>query len=129
MEVSLSTMESALSTKEQLLTAATSLLDKGGPAAVTLRAVGDAIGMSQTAPYRHFRDKHDLLGAVARESLREVSEVLEGAMRRANSPLEAIMLAVRENFEFARRFPLRNRLLFRNGVGDAGYGQIAAHAA
>jgi AcrR family transcriptional regulator len=68
--------------------------------------------VSQTAPYRHFRDKHDLLEAIARESFNEVSEILSNAMRRANSPLGALRLAVREYLDLARRFPLRHRLLF-----------------
>src|SRR5271166_2437841 len=38
-------METTLSTKEQLLVVASNLIDKGGPSAVTLRAVGDAIGL------------------------------------------------------------------------------------
>ncbi len=105
-------MEATLSTKEQLLAAATGLLDKGGPGAVTLRAVGDAIGVSQTAPYRHFRDKRDLLEAVARQTFSEVTEILEGAMRHANSPLDALVLAIREYLEHARGYPLRHRLLF-----------------
>jgi AcrR family transcriptional regulator len=111
-------MHMTLSTKEQLLVAATNLLDKGGPSAVTLRAVGDAIGVSQTAPYRHFRDKRDLLEAVARDSFREVSEILDGAMSRANSPVEALMLAARKYFELARRYPMRHRLLF--DIGEHG---------
>ena len=105
-------MEINLSTKEQLVIAATSLLGKGGPGAVTLRAVGDAIGVSQTAPYRHFKDKRDLMEAVARGSFRQVSEILEEAVRSANSPLEALTFGVREYFVFARRYPLRYRLLF-----------------
>ncbi len=105
-------MEMNLSTKEQLVVAATNLLDKGGPGAVTLRAVGDAIGMSQSAPYRHFKDKRDLMEAVARESFRQVAEILEKAMRSAGSPLQALTLAVREYFVLSRRYPLRHRLLF-----------------
>jgi AcrR family transcriptional regulator len=105
-------METSLSTKQQLLNAATNLLDRGGPGAVTLRAVGDKIGVSQTAPYRHFKDKRDLLEAVARESFNEVSEILGAATRQANSPLSALRLAVREYFDLARRYPLRHRLLF-----------------
>ena len=111
-------METTLTTKEQLLLAATALLDKGGPSAVTLRAVGDAIGVSQTAPYRHFRDKRDLLEAVARESFREVSEILEDATSCASSPLDALMLAVCEYFALARRYPMRHRLLF--DIGEHG---------
>jgi AcrR family transcriptional regulator len=79
---------------------------------VTLRAVGDKIGVSQTAPYRHFKDKRDLLEAVARVSFNEVSEILGNATRQADSPLAAFRLAVREYFELARRYPLRHRLLF-----------------
>lgn len=105
-------METSLSTKQQLLIAATSLIDQGGPGAVTLRAVGDKIGVSQTAPYRHFKDKRNLLEAVARESFNEVSEILGAATRRANSPLAALRLAVRQYFDLARRYPLRHRLLF-----------------
>jgi AcrR family transcriptional regulator len=105
-------MDTNLSTKEQLVVAATELLDKGGPGAVTLRAVGDAIGVSQTAPYRHFKDRRSLMEAVARESFRQVAEVLEGAMRSANSPLDAVIICVREYFVLARRYPLRHRLLF-----------------
>ena len=105
-------METTLSTKQQLLIAATDLLDQGGPGAVTLRAVGDKIGVSQTAPYRHFKDKRDLLEAIARETFNEVSEILANAIRRANSPLGALRLAVREYLDLARQYPLRHRLLF-----------------
>ena len=120
-------METTLSTKQQLLIAATSLLDQGGPGAVTLRAVGDKVGVSQTAPYRHFKDKRDLLEAVARESFNEVSEILDGATRRANSPLGALRLAVREYLELARRYPLRHRLLF--DLSEEGGLQAEARAA
>jgi AcrR family transcriptional regulator len=111
-------MEATSTTKQQLLAAATSLLDQGGPAAVTLRAVGDKVGVSQTAPYRHFKDKHDLLEAVARETFNEVSEMLVNSMRRANSPLGALRIAMREYLDLARRNPLRHRLMFE--IGEEG---------
>ena len=79
---------------------------------MTLRAVGDKVGVSQTAPYRHFRDKRDLLEAIARESFNEVSEILRKALRKTNSPLGALRLAVEEYLDLARRYPLRHRLLF-----------------
>ncbi|MBV2364432.1 TetR/AcrR family transcriptional regulator [Streptomonospora sp. NEAU-YY374] len=41
------------------------MLAAGGPEAVTMRGVGERVGVSRTAPYRHFRDKEDLLRAVA----------------------------------------------------------------
>ncbi len=47
-----------------------------------------------------------------------MSEILGAAMRRANSPLGALRLAIREYFGLARRFPLRHRLLF--DIGEDG---------
>ena len=54
-----------MNTSERLVTAAAELLDAGGEAAVTLRAVGSAIGVSHNAPYKHFVSRDDLLAAVA----------------------------------------------------------------
>lgn len=52
-------IEQALRTIEQL-----------GVEGLTLRAVGDALGVSRTALYRHFADKQALIAAVAREGFR-----------------------------------------------------------
>ncbi|NIH53575.1 TetR/AcrR family transcriptional regulator [Lysinibacter cavernae] len=62
-------MEQAVGTRDLLLAAASNLLTERGPDSVTLRQVGAAVGVSRTAPYRHFRDKDDLLSAVAAENL------------------------------------------------------------
>ncbi|GAA1975712.1 TetR/AcrR family transcriptional regulator [Isoptericola halotolerans] len=59
--------ETAAATRRALLDAAGSLLDSGGPDAVTLRAVGAAAGVSRGAPYGHFSTKDELLTAVAAE--------------------------------------------------------------
>lgn len=66
-------------TRRALIAVAGELLARGGPANVTLRAVGAAAGVSRTAPYRHFRDKDDLLSTVAAENL----AFLKAEMQRA----------------------------------------------
>lgn len=60
-------------TRERLIEAAAELLDRGGRAAVTLREVGRAAGISHNAPYRHFVDKDDLLAAVAARELERLT--------------------------------------------------------
>src|SRR5260370_40371186 len=59
----------ALNPRDALISAAARLLDQGGPAAVTLRAVAKAVGVSHNAPYKHFHDKEDLLAAIAAREL------------------------------------------------------------
>ncbi len=87
------------------------LLDTGGPGAVTLRAVGDAAGISQSAPYRHYEDKRALLEAMVRANLDYFKAALEKAERDAPSQFRALDQLVRAYFEFARRFPVRYRFL------------------
>jgi AcrR family transcriptional regulator len=60
-------------TRAAIVAAAGSLLELGGPEAVTLRSVGADAGVSRSAPYRHFGDKADLLRALAVQSLTELA--------------------------------------------------------
>lgn len=56
-------------TEEILLRAAEALLERGGPAAVTTRAVCDAAKVKAPTLYHHFGDKDGLLNAVAEKGL------------------------------------------------------------
>jgi AcrR family transcriptional regulator len=46
-----------VTTGRRLIIAAIALLDSGGEGAVTLRAVGNASGISHNAPYKHFESR------------------------------------------------------------------------
>src|SRR6266702_4455466 len=50
-----------------LVQAARRILENEGPAALSLRAVAREAGVSPAAPYHHFKDKGELLEAVAGE--------------------------------------------------------------
>lgn len=63
----------AAPTRAAILAAAATLLESGGPDAVTLRSVGDAAGVSRSAPYRHYPDKAALLRALAARTLTELA--------------------------------------------------------
>ena len=96
----------AESRRDSLIEAAALLLDQGGPAAVTLREVGKAAGVSHNAPYKHFASKEDLLAAVAiRELARPAPAVDAGAF-------EQLWAAMRLYVRWALRFPERFRLSF-----------------
>jgi AcrR family transcriptional regulator len=86
--------------------AAARLLDEGGPEAVTLRAVAQAVGISHNA-LPAFRDKRALLTAVARAGFRELGSSLCAGVRNGGSPLAALKLVVCLYFDF-RAPPLRS---------------------
>lgn len=51
--------------RAELLETAVGQLEQLGVEALSLRALARSIGVSQTAPYRHFNDKGELLAAIA----------------------------------------------------------------
>ena len=65
--------------RRALLLEAVRTIQADGAAALTLRGVGDRLGVSRTALYRHFADKQALLGEVAAEGFR----MLRAALREA----------------------------------------------
>jgi AcrR family transcriptional regulator len=101
-----------ISTKEQLIRAATRLLDEGGPNAVTVQTVGDALGLSRTAIYRHFNDKQNLIDAVTERTFGEMEAAFTEAAAAEDAPVAALERVIREYLAFARRFPSRYRLQF-----------------
>jgi AcrR family transcriptional regulator len=62
-----------------LLEAALRTIQTDGVEQLTLRGVGEALGVSRTALYRHFSDKQALLAAVGREGFRMLRLALAGA--------------------------------------------------
>jgi AcrR family transcriptional regulator len=97
-----------MSTRDDLVLAAARLLDQGGPAAVTLRAVGQQVGLSHNAPYKHFADKEDLLAAVASRELRRPGP----AIRPGDDPAAALKARAKAYVRWALRYPARFKLVF-----------------
>jgi AcrR family transcriptional regulator len=62
------------------------LLESEGPSALSLRAVAREAGVSPAAPYHHFKDKAELLDAVAQEGW----EMLEQAMAQAKASVAGL---------------------------------------
>lgn len=92
-------------TRSRLLRVAREIVEKDGLAAVTLRAVGAAAGVSRGAPYRHFTDKSDLLAAVAAQALQTLAATVDGAARDTTDPVTRIDQALRAYVETALRSP------------------------
>ncbi len=99
-------------TSDQLITAAARLLDDGGQEAVTLRAVGELVGVSHNAPYRHFNGRSSLLAAVARRDFIALRAAFEHHGDKCQVAETALGGAVTELISYALNHPARYRLLF-----------------
>ena len=62
--------------RDALVRAGVALLRKGGPQNLSLRAVAQEAGVSRAAPYHHFKDKRELLCAIAEQGFRQFVGVL-----------------------------------------------------
>jgi AcrR family transcriptional regulator len=76
--------------RRALIDAARRILEAEGPSALSLRAVAREAGVSPAAPYHHFKDKTELLEAVAQEGWEMLDEVIARAKAEAASPDEAL---------------------------------------
>jgi len=96
-----------------LVEAAQGLLETEGAAALSLRRVAKEAGVSHTAPYRHFRDKHALLEAVAASGFRALEARLAVIADRAPSDSRRqILLACRAYVAETMAYPARTHLMF-----------------
>ncbi|HEX6859609.1 MAG TPA: TetR/AcrR family transcriptional regulator [Caulobacteraceae bacterium] len=75
-----------------LVDAARRILEADGPTALSLRAVAREAGVSPAAPYHHFKDKAELLDAVALEGWEALGEALAEARKQAAGS-DAIIVA------------------------------------
>lgn len=66
--------------KSELIQTGLKLLDQEGYENFSLRKVAKACNVSQTAPYRHFKDKEELIAAIAMEAMYRFNESLEQAV-------------------------------------------------
>src|SRR5437868_2689598 len=103
--------------KEALIRAALDLIKEKGAAGFTFAEAARAAGVSPAAPYRHFRDRDELLADVARRGF----EQFEGALSRAwdegrPDPLTAFDRMGRAYLDFARREPAFYSAMFEAGI-------------
>lgn len=102
-----------------LLQEALRTIEKGGVAALTLRAVGERLGVSRTALYRHFSDKSALLAAVATEGFRNLRLRTQEAWDRHGGGRRGFEAMGEAYVRFAVEHPSHYRVMFGGFVRDA----------
>jgi AcrR family transcriptional regulator len=73
-----------------LIDAALDFLKTEDPTKLSLRDLALGLGVSQAAPYRHFKEKEELLAAICEEGFKIKFEMMKQALQKhRDSPLEA----------------------------------------
>ena len=98
--------------RRALIDQALRTIDEEGVEGLTLRAVGDALGVSRTALYRHFSDKQALVAAVAGEGFRTLRLALVEAWERGGRSQAGFQSMGEAYLQFAVTHPSHYRVMF-----------------
>ena len=103
--------------KEALIRAALELIAEKGPAGFTFADAARWAGVSPAAPYRHFRDRDELLADVARRGFEQFAAALEAAWDGGRpDPMTAFERTGKAYLAFARTEPAYYSAMFEAGV-------------
>jgi AcrR family transcriptional regulator len=103
--------------REALIRAALELIAQKGPAGFTFAEAARWAGVSPAAPYRHFRDRDELLADVARRGFEQFATALERAWDGGKpEPFAAFERVGKAYLEFARSEPSYYSAMFEAGV-------------
>lgn len=106
--------------RRALVDAARLIAETEGSEGVTLRAAARRVGVSQTAPYRHFDSKAALMAAVATEGFEQLEkELQEVRAEHPDAPGEALKQLAVAYVKFAMQEPSLYSIMFGNEIGDA----------
>ena len=112
-----------------LLAAAGEILSEEGVTKLSLRGAARRAGVSQTAPYRHFRDKAALLAALAAGGFRELAEAMQRLAATSQSP-QRLLATGQAYVAFALEKSALFRLMFGPEIADkASYPELRAASA
>src|SRR5258708_26125845 len=114
--------------REALLEAAMRLIAEVGPTAFTLREVARRAGVSHNAPYRHFRDRDDLMAGVAAQGFRELTQAMVEAAGNRTDALDRLKHAGLGYVTFALRRPDNFTVMFDAPISKRKHPDSAAAA-
>ncbi len=102
----------------RLVRAAAKLFAANGVAGVTMRQIAKSLGYSQTAAYRYFADKEEILAAVRAAALDRFCTKLEAALKAGRDARENARAVGQAYLRFAVEEPDSYRLIFDSSARD-----------
>lgn len=104
--------------RDALLKAAVELVEELGPEGFTLREAARKVGVTHTAPYRHFADRDALLVAVAEEGFQGLHAAAMARLTGLTDPRQRLQALGISYVEYAVAHPSHFRVM-HSGVADA----------
>lgn len=114
--------------RHALLQASAELIAEKGAEAFTLREVARRVGVSHTAPYRHFKDREALLDVLAAEGFAAHHEASHAAATAREDVLERLRATGKVYVQFAEERPSQFRMMFGRTSPDPGAAGLASFA-
>ncbi len=102
--------------REALITAASAAVEDAGPEAVSLRELAGALGVSRSAPYRHFEDREALLAAVATRGFAMLNKGYAAAVAKPGERRAKLRAGNVFHFNFALKHPGLHKLMFESDL-------------
>ncbi len=99
-------------TAQKILAAALGLLESGGPNALGMRPLADALGVRPSSLYRYYPEREALLGALEAHAARDLHAALRDAAG-GHDPAAALTAAAHAYLGYVRAHPHLYTLLLR----------------
>lgn len=107
--------------RSALVQAALEAVNQDGHEKLSLRDLANKAGVSTAAPYRHFKNKGQLLEEVVKEGDKEFYRLYSAALRLDIPAKERLRQACKDYLNFAVTSPNLFRLIFIDPEGRAGH--------
>lgn len=115
--------------REALIDAALDLISEKGPGGLTFAEAARAAGVSGAAPYRHFRDRDELMADVALRGFEKfAAQLADGWAEGRPDPFTAFNNLGKAYLGFARSEPALFAAMFRSGLVLSSHPKVAAAA-
>jgi AcrR family transcriptional regulator len=108
------------------------LLETGSVQAVSIRAVGDAVGVTPPSIYRHFADKTTLIFEVCARHFTALEDHIVAALAGVEDPVERLATMGRAYIDFGTANPEPYRIMFMTRadlVPEEAHGSVLADSA
>lgn len=100
-----------------VLDAGWEMIEQIGSAKLSIRAISEKVGVSDTATYHHFINRVDLLSHLAAQGFQELEKAFH-ARKNTTSKLDFLQNASLIYFQFARRNPALYQLMFGSELSN-----------